>query len=598
MLLRAWRGRRARSEAVRGQIAIMFGLGLIVFLGFAALTVDIGFLLVSQRSYQNAADSAALAGAAYLTRPIADPCADASAGESKHVCGRAAAWQYLQSDLGLDLSTPPVDIATLKLSNTGVGGQLVSTTDGGAQYRIWVSSPPSGAGTSASMSTVFTNNQVMFVRVDRLRSPFIAGVLGLGDFNVSAWATAGVMPNRWAVITLRRGEDGSEIDSGPANTNDIVIGGTTSSLRVAGGDIGGNFGLKMPGSGSRIILDGDPDEVSVYLRDHEPCGASACWSVGQIRDEDNNIVDPGAKRLPSFVADPSYAPPWGLEANAPDGPLDNLGAVPDIPRVMGLPTSGPNRDDVSIKNTDPGAVLGTGCDASSPVIGPGWVEDIDLAGSKCLIVRGDVQRSDWFDPATETPVPTTQMPGILYVTGRINVGNSALLVADGVTIVIRPDGSNGQFSPNSGGVMDLNRGNSNGGVVQKLGGWTTMGRSSYVPSGPGWVYDASLEANPTLNGVGIALYVLKAQQVPYTIGPGTDVIKVNAGAGLAWNGVTYAPHDNVAIAGQPGHEGIGQLISWTFTFSGGTEVTQTFDGPGDGPPYLIEPCIIVSGACQ
>jgi hypothetical protein len=62
--------------------------------------------------------------------------------------------------------------------------------------------------------------------------------------------------------------------------------------------------------------------------------------------------------------------------------------------------------------------------------------------------------------------------------------------------------------------------------------------------------------------------------------------------------VTYAPYDNVQIAGQPQHDGIGQLVSWTFTFNGGTEVTQTYEGPGDGTPYLIEPCVLVGGACQ
>jgi hypothetical protein len=94
------------------------------------------------------------------------------------------------------------------------------------------------------------------------------------------------------------------------------------------------------------------------------------------------------------------------------------------------------------------------------------------------------------------------------------------------------------------------------------------------------------------------MYVLKPVQTGIADADGTDVITVSSGAALAWNGVTYAPNDNVSIAGQPNHDGIGQLISWTFTFNGGTDVTQTFDGPGDGFPYLIEPCVIVAGSCQ
>jgi hypothetical protein len=587
-------GRRGGDEK-RGQIVVMFGLGLIVFLGFAALTVDIGFLLLTQRSYQNAADEAALAGAVYLTRPISDPCADTSGGGSKHDCARAAAWRYLDADLDLVIDDAFID-STLRGSNTPAAGRLVATNGGGDEYRLWVSTPPNGAGSSASMSTVADSNKVIFVRVDRVRSPFIAGVLGIGDLNVSSWATAGIFPNRWAVITLRRGQGGAEIDSGPANTTDMVIAGSGSSLVVRNGDVGGNFGLKMPGSGSRIILDGGPDEANVYLIDHLPCSSSACWSSGQIVDTVGNAQD--AKKLPSFVADPNYLPPPGLNANAPNGPVDNPGTIPDIPRSPNIPSSGPDRDDIVIKNSDPGSVSGTGCSADSPVLGPGWVQDINIAGSKCLILRGDVFRTDMYDPATEQDVPLTQMPGVLYVTGQIRVGNDALIVADGVTIVIRPDGSNGQFTPTSGGVMDINRGNSDLGVIQKLGAWTTMGISSYTPTATNWVYNSALESDPRLNGVGIALYVLKSTQVPYALGNGTDIINVSSGSGLAWNGVTYAPNDNVKISGQPNHDGIGQLISWTFTFDGGVQVTQTFDGPGDGPPYLIEPCVIVAGSCQ
>jgi hypothetical protein len=573
----------------------MFALGLTVFLGFSALTIDIGFLLVNHRSYQNAADEAVLAGAAYLTRPLSDPCADTTGAGDKDDCARAASWRYLRDDLRLNLSDPAIDV--LKATNTPAAGQVVSTVDGGDDYRLWVSTPPNGAGISASMSTVGDSTRVMFVRVDRRRPTFVGGILGLTDFNVSAWATAGNFPNRWAVITLRRGENQAQIDSGPANTNSIVIAGSGSSLTVRNGDVGGNFGLKMPGSGSRIILDGAPGEVNVFLRDHEPCGSSACWTVGQIVDSLGNAVNPGAERLDAFVPDPNYAPPTGLSTNAPDGPVDNPFPVPDIPRSPNAPTTGPNKDDIVIKNSDPGSVNGLECSADSPVLGPGWVEDVDVAANKCLIVRGDIYRTDMFDPATEQDVPLTQMPGVLYVTGAINVGANALMVSDGVTIVLRPDGSNGQFSPNSGGVMDINRGHSDT-VEQRLGGWTTKGLSTYTPVAGKWQYNAALEADPSTNGVGMALYVLKATQVPYSLGSGTDVIHVNSGAGLAWNGVTYAPNDNVQIAGQPGHDGIGQLISWTFTFNGGTNVIQTFEGPGDGPPYLIEPCIIVSGSCQ
>lgn len=588
------RPRIDRDPSDRGQILLIFAFGLIVFIGFAALTVDIGSLYVARRSYQNATDAAALAGAAYLTRPTGDPCADTAGAPTKQVCARRAAWNYLNDQLGLGLTSATID--GYANGNTAAAGEPV-TPGSGAPYSIWVSTPPNGAGAAAAVSTVADKNQVLFVRVDRQRDIFFGKIFAPDGFTVSAWSTAGIFPNRFAVITLRRGKDGVDVDSGPANTTDIKIAGTGSSLRVVNGDVGGNYGMKMPGSGSRLILDSSGgDDVNVLLSDYVSCGSS-CWAPGQIVDQTGAIRP--ATKLPAFVPDPNYAPPpMNAAATWPAGPVDNASPYLDIPRSVSTPLTGPDKDDLNIKNSDPGSVVGATCSADSPVAGPGWYDQVTLAGSKCLIFSGNKQRTDVFSAATETDVPLTQQPGIVYITGKLNIGNNALIVADGVTIVMRPDGSNGQFSPNSGGVMDLNRGLANGGNDLPLGGWTTKGVSSYHIVGGKWAYDSALEGNASLNGVGLALYVLKPSQAGYSAPGGTDVIHVNSGAGLSWTGVTYAPNDNVQIAGQPQHDGIGQLISWTFTFNGGTNVTQTFNGPGDGFPYLIEPCVLVGGACQ
>ncbi len=51
---------------IKGQVMIMVGLWLTVLLMFAALTIEIGRLLIVRNELQNAADSAALQGASYL----------------------------------------------------------------------------------------------------------------------------------------------------------------------------------------------------------------------------------------------------------------------------------------------------------------------------------------------------------------------------------------------------------------------------------------------------------------------------------------------------------------------------------------------------
>jgi Putative Flp pilus-assembly TadE/G-like len=54
------------TRPARGQTLVVFALSLVVMLSMAALAFDVGQVLISQRSQQNAADAAALGGARYI----------------------------------------------------------------------------------------------------------------------------------------------------------------------------------------------------------------------------------------------------------------------------------------------------------------------------------------------------------------------------------------------------------------------------------------------------------------------------------------------------------------------------------------------------
>ena len=56
----------AKLKSEKGVTLVYVALLLVVFLGMAALAVDVGYLMVSKNELQNAADAAALAGASYL----------------------------------------------------------------------------------------------------------------------------------------------------------------------------------------------------------------------------------------------------------------------------------------------------------------------------------------------------------------------------------------------------------------------------------------------------------------------------------------------------------------------------------------------------
>src|SRR5438874_13320377 len=79
-----------KRDRQRGQILVMFTLGLVVFLGVSALAIDFGVWLSFHRLYQNVTDAATLAGAPFLSRPLTDSCGTSS----KEFCARRETWRY------------------------------------------------------------------------------------------------------------------------------------------------------------------------------------------------------------------------------------------------------------------------------------------------------------------------------------------------------------------------------------------------------------------------------------------------------------------------------------------------------------------------
>jgi Flp pilus assembly protein TadG len=64
--MRSVLGQRHQEKNARGAVLPMVGVLLIVFLGIAALAIDIGYRNTTKNELQNVADAAALAGAGYL----------------------------------------------------------------------------------------------------------------------------------------------------------------------------------------------------------------------------------------------------------------------------------------------------------------------------------------------------------------------------------------------------------------------------------------------------------------------------------------------------------------------------------------------------
>jgi hypothetical protein len=279
-------GSARRSE--RGQILVLFAFVLIALLLVSALAVDYGGWLLARRGYQNAADEAAIAGAYLLTSQISDQCS--ATQPSKNVCAREAAWTSLKQHLNLGVN-PATQAAFI--------GDVPYTEAG---YTIWVASPPSDAG--AAYPGFASSLKTIFVRVDRVQQANISRIIGATP-TVGAWATAGRIPQNFAIVTLC-----GPPDCRTPNGEDLKVAGTGSTLILLKGDIGSNSFAKTSGNSAAIALS-DTNASSAYMHYPAECqvGSVSCQLVGWDDGTPGSRTGPkGALALPQ-VLDPAYLAP-------------------------------------------------------------------------------------------------------------------------------------------------------------------------------------------------------------------------------------------------------------------------------------------------
>ncbi len=538
-----------QRRGAHGQTIVIFAIFLVVLLGSTALAVDYGSWLKSRRDYQNVADAASLSGSVLLVRPITSP---------KQFAARKAAWLSIEDQLGIAL-----DEDTFSVTSTPAGGSGRPV----GPFRVWVSTPPLGGATSYA-GDYAGSDRVVYVWIERDNQAYFSRVFGLGDRVVSAWATSGTFPNRFAVITLRK--NGLPTNGNPTDLD--INGGTV--LNVIDGDVGGNWGMSVNGAGSQVIMKsstGDP--YGVYLNENVPTGGNG-WTPGQVV---NGVGTPVAVQFTAEVADPNYSAPcltYGVGAG--NGCLEDRA-------VAGFP---PNASTVRAGDTCPYPV--TNVDR----LPAGHYNNISVPLNKCLVL----------DP-TFNPV-TGKENGIFYITGTLDMNNNGLVIGDGVTLVFD---RNAHLNMNAGPTISLNTGNTTnnplasacGGVAGggatgcRFAAWTARAGGSaghYSWSlGPAPTYTAT-PADPFERG--LASYVCKTAGAA-NCGTGgsasSNIFQMTSASGIDYRGMIYAPFDNVKLAGQPTHKDIGQLVAWTAQFTGGTAINQTFDGPDSGVPQLLEP---------
>lgn len=547
--------RHGRMHEDRGQTLAIFALFVTILIGAAALAVDYGSWLKVRRDYQNAADAAVLAGSVHLVRPIT---------LAKQVDAREAAWRSLEEQLGLTL-----DEAALGATNTSVGAPVTDGSSGCLDcrgYRLWVSTPPVG-GPAAYAGAYAGNNRVLFAWVEHDSPAYFSRVFGLGDAKVGAWATAGSFPNRFAIITLRKNGDPTN-----GNPTDIDINGGTV-VRVIDGDVGGNWGMAINGVNSALVFDSTTsgDSYGPYLTENlsgESGGNN--WTANQVRDAAGNPVP---VQFNQEVTDPLYPAPCRQYVGG--------GCIED--RTATYTTN------YSASTNRLGDTCPINAATNVDRLPAGRYDNIRIPNGKCVLL------DPTFDPRSG------KKNGIFFITGTLDMNNSALLLGDGVTLVFE---RGADLNMNAGASVSLNSGNlTNNPYAAACGGVPGGGSTNCrfaawtARSGGGGNYSWSEGLSPTYASPpvdpferGIASYVCKSSaSCESGGGPSTNILQANSNSGFEWQGLVYAPFDNVKLAGQPTHNNIGQLVAWTVMFTGGVDISQTFDGPDSAAPALLEP---------
>lgn len=266
------------------------------------------------------------------------------------------------------------------------------------------------------------------------------------------------------------------------------------------------------------------------------------------------------------------------------------------------------------------------------MIPPGYYHSITVGDGGCAIMDPTAQYWGYGYPA----LYQYQKPGIYrFGTGSdsaIILGSNSYLIGDGVTLVFNPE-----FPDPTGGR----------GIVVGASGALVLNTSrvigtppctpseneatTYNPSDPltplpfssvcaAWGVDPSTtvglhpganawptcldtslsqcvdrsEYNPTSGYRGITFYFSTTNWPATTIrrrfqeggGSGSQ-------PGIAFRGVLYAPYDDVKISGGNGFNTVGQVLSWTAKFNGGSAYID-LDYPYDfvpAAPYLLEPTV-------
>jgi hypothetical protein len=545
-----------------GQILPLFALFIVVLFGMAALAIDVSRAYSDLRFYRATADAASLAGAQDLqktgTRIVEVVDQEAARGH---------ALESLEQRLGG--------------TATGCGpvsADIIDCSIDGTPFLVTVKTP------SPSCSTCDPERSVQVTVRNPTYGLTFARVLGSSEWDVGTTSVSGlVYGSQYAIITLRPPKKtGSTFD-----VRDITVTGG-SVVTVQNGDVGSNANMELDGVGSQMILDSG---FKVFHFTNPPL-----WVPPPAEQKINTLITDPNYRYPLMSGSLGTAPTWddartsiagpGKAVLRADDPVDTscktLADSVDITVYTFMSTQPRNK----VFCFKPGIYQsGTGAKNATITVGTGEVG---------LLMSG---------------VPGVPA-GVYHLKSGMNIGGRIIggwqPGAPGVALMFDEAGpgncSSCIFSGNNAVTIALNAG------------------SKYPPGAAGTAATATVDYDNQLvetSGASsptppLVLTILVNKDpdcfvptsAPFQEPPGCNANKnktlnIAGGGSLVLEGVQYAPTDNVEISGGSAGTGqVGQIISWTLKYSGGTHINQHYPGgTGNGILRIDAACSSPNEPC-
>lgn len=542
--------RQKFQNGQEGQILVVFVGVLILLLAMAAVAIDISGVYAARQAYRTAADASALAGAQELQQNLAR-----AVGAGEYIKARNRAAEALGDQLG---GTP------VCVTNVNTASCTFSSTP----YTATIRSPINPGECVSCQPT-----RSVEVKLENPTFPlFFSRVFGFNSFDVGVGSVAGLsFEKSYAIITLRPPRKlGSTFD-----VKDIMLDGGTV-VNVSGGDVGSNANMDYSGSGT--IMNLDPGYSMYYWSAAPPFNVPDWYPSGP-----NGIANTAP------IQDPGYRYPLmsGSLGTAPNFDDARAGNYLTLPAVERADTDASCAAEVAkvdptrytfmasqplnkIYCYNPGTYLsGNGAKNANITVASGDVALLKPGAyylKSGLTVNGRLIGG--YEPGSK---------GVALMFDEVGPGNSGSSIFSGNSALTIALNAGTRFPPTyAGGAPALAAQDWDDQPVQTTGLTPELlitllvkkDPACFVPPASSFVEPAGCNAtkNKTLNMAG--------------------------GGSLALEGVQYAPTDNVEIhGGSSGNGRVGQIISWTLFYSGGTQINQ--QGPNTLGPGLLR----LDGAC-